>query len=76
MLELDRFVSGRHDPDHTREWVASQLGDALGQPLPRPSNAVDALDLSWAADPIPTPSSAAVRAADAELSQRPDATGR
>lgn len=69
------FVSGRHDLDHTREWVASQLGNPEGRPLPRPSNAVEALDLLRTADPVPAPSADAVRGTDAELGQRPDATG-
>lgn len=37
------FVAGRHDLDHTRDWVAAQLGAAPA--AGKPSNAVEALDL-------------------------------
>ncbi|MEO3830255.1 cupin domain-containing protein [Actinomadura sp. B10D3] len=71
------FVSGRNDLDHTREWVASQLGDHVGESSSRPSNAVEAADLLRTADPVPAPSSAAAaRGTDAESGQLPDATGR
>jgi len=43
------FVSGRHDLDHTREWVTSLLGDQVDSPLSSPSNAVEALALLSAA---------------------------
>ncbi|WP_278264370.1 helix-turn-helix domain-containing protein [Nocardia sp. AG03] len=39
------FVSGRHQPGPTREWVAAQLGDAPSPGSPRVNSAVDALDL-------------------------------
>ncbi|WP_063695796.1 cupin domain-containing protein [Amycolatopsis orientalis] len=37
------FVAGRHDLDHTRDWVAGQLGAAPA--AGKPSNAVEVLDL-------------------------------
>jgi transcriptional regulator with XRE-family HTH domain len=49
------FVSGRHDLDYTREWVTSQLGGHVGGSLPRPSNAVEALDLLETAEPASVP---------------------
>ncbi|MFJ9778978.1 helix-turn-helix domain-containing protein [Amycolatopsis sp. NPDC101161] len=39
------FVAGRHELEHTREWVKAQLGDHAAEASPRPANVVEALDL-------------------------------
>jgi DNA-binding XRE family transcriptional regulator/quercetin dioxygenase-like cupin family protein len=63
------FVAGRHELDHTRERVASLLGDVLGSSPVRPSNAVEALDLLSPVNPDSLPRHATMRS-DHEQRQR------
>ncbi|WP_410631098.1 helix-turn-helix domain-containing protein [Amycolatopsis sp. cmx-4-83] len=39
------FVAGRHELEHTREWVKTQLGELSADGSSHPSNVVEALDL-------------------------------
>ncbi|QXJ26784.1 helix-turn-helix domain-containing protein [Actinomadura graeca] len=70
------FVSGRHDLDHTREWVASRLGDAVPGASSGPSNAVEALDLLSTAGPSSPRASATESGPEDEPDGRQDDTGR
>lgn len=55
------FVDGRHELDHTRERVASLLGDVPGSSPRRPLNAVEVLDLLSPGNPDSLPQHATMR---------------
>lgn len=70
------FVSGRHDLDHAREWVATVLSDAVASSFPRPANAVEALDLLGAVGQVPAPPSASERSTSRKPGRREDDSAR